>query len=103
MSKIFLRVTASILIVALGITIWVIYKNINEKSTIEDKIEEEISYLDERITEVINSLNNISINMYNVRENNNQQQSQNNQSEQSNSSGQSRSRRIWKFGTRQFR
>ena len=72
MKKTKLIIIAIILIIALGITIWGIYKNATETSTLEDKIEEEIAYLDERITEIINNLNNISINMYNVSENNEQ-------------------------------
>ena len=66
MSKTFLRLLVVILIILLGLTIWDIYRSKSSKNTIEDKVSVEIKYLEENITDIINYLNNITINMYKV-------------------------------------
>lgn len=88
MSKIFLRVTIAILIIMLGITIWDIYRNESNGSSIEDKVAVEIEYLDKNITDIINYLNNITINMYKVNKIESEAQDQGNGQSQS-SEGQS--------------
>ena len=66
MSKIFLKILIAILIIVLTITVWGIYRNKSTGSSIEEKVAVEIEYLDENITDIINYLNNITINMYEV-------------------------------------
>ena len=66
MSKIFLRLLIAIIIIMLGVTVWDIYKNKSNGSSIEEKVAVEIDFLDENITDIINYLNNITINMYQV-------------------------------------
>ena len=66
MSKGFSRILIAVIIIMLGLTIWDIYKNKSNGSTIEEKVTVEIEYLDENITDIINYLNNITINTYTV-------------------------------------
>ena len=85
MSKTFLRLLISIIIILFVIMVWEIYQNKSNESTIEDKVAVEIKFLDENITDIINYLNNITIDMYSV--NKNENDSQNKQSESTQSSG----------------
>ena len=85
MSKTFLRLLISIIIILFIIMVWGIYQNKSNGSTIEDKVAVEIKFLDENITDIINYLNNITINMYSV--NKKEDESQNQQSENTQSSG----------------
>ena len=85
MSKTFLRLLISIIIILFVIMVWEIYQNKSNESTIEDKVAVEIKFLDENITDIINYLNNITIDMYSV--NKNENDSQNKQSESTQSAG----------------